>query len=162
MVIKRYEESKKDWKKENRWRSIKTGKCRVEGKVSKGQLMVDGALRIMFYSGLRFLLLPLIPLHSNVGAVNDPNICIPTQRGDDSTEETKQKKELIRNEERETNTGEKTNSTVNEQMRLSSLPDCFAGVYVKLNNVLATSLWLCAFTVLCSGNILTESQPEKY
>lgn len=74
----------------------------MEGKVSKGQLMVNGALRIMFYSGLRFLLLPLIPLHSNTGAANDLNICIPTQRGDDSREETKQKKELIRNEKHET------------------------------------------------------------
>lgn len=55
MLIRRYEESKKRLKEGER--RIRTGKCGGEGKVSKGQLMVNGASSIMF-SGLRFLLLP--------------------------------------------------------------------------------------------------------
>lgn len=51
----------------------------VEGKISSGQLMVNGALRIMFYSGLRFLLSPFnTPISSNTGAANGFDICIPT------------------------------------------------------------------------------------
>lgn len=56
---------------------IKKTEDREEGKINSGQLMINDASRIMFFSGLRSLL-SLFNTPSDTEAANGLNICIPT------------------------------------------------------------------------------------
>lgn len=81
----------------------------MEGKINSGQLMVTRVLRIMFYSGLRFLLSPFYtPIALTQGqqmALTSVFLLREEKKGEERLEEKRKEKKrrgLMRNKKHET------------------------------------------------------------